>query len=100
MVIAGNVQVVRANNVTFANTTIIGDPTANTATVDFIRNSTGVRINGNYIVRIVRPANNVTIATPWRVDYAISWSSIASPCDQNAFEGGSARIDNKCRAEP
>jgi hypothetical protein len=41
----------RANNVTFADNTIIGDPTATTTTVDIIRNSTGVRINGNYIVR-------------------------------------------------
>jgi hypothetical protein len=60
LVIAGNVQAVRANNVTLANNTIIGDPTANTSTGDVIRNSTGVRIHGNYIVRpATAPANYV-----------------------------------------
>lgn len=60
LVIAGNVQAVRANNVTFSNNTILGDPTAGSETVDFIRNSTGVRVTGNYIVRpATAPAGHV-----------------------------------------
>lgn len=60
LVIAGNVQAVRANNVTFSSNTILGDPTAGSETVDFIRNSTGVRVNGNYIVRpATAPAGHV-----------------------------------------
>ncbi len=60
LVVGGNVQAVRANNVTFSNNTILGNPTANTATLDIIRNSTGVRLTGNYIVRPAgAPANYV-----------------------------------------
>ena len=64
LIIAGNIQAVRANNVTFANNTVIGDPTASTMTLDVIRNSTGVRITGNYIVRpATAPAGNVVRMT-------------------------------------
>lgn len=51
LIMGGNVGAVRANNVTFANNTVIGDPTASTPTVDIIRNATGVRVTGNYLVR-------------------------------------------------
>jgi hypothetical protein len=51
LVMGGNVAAVRANNVTFANNTILGDPSASTPTVDVIRNATGVRVTGNYLVR-------------------------------------------------
>ena len=49
--IFGNVQAVRASSVTFAGNSIIGDPLASTATLQVIRDSNGLRITGNLVVR-------------------------------------------------
>ena len=62
VVINGNVQMTRGDNVAFVGNTILGDPVASTTTLGVIRNSTGLRIEGNYIMRPTSaPVANVVV---------------------------------------
>jgi len=51
MILGGNVQAVRASGVTFTGNVIVGSSSSATSTLEVIRDSVGLRVFGNLIVR-------------------------------------------------